>query len=308
MTSERAQSDAANRTLFEVTLVPTPTSPPEGAESGGFEPLAENDDRQLLLFSDLAVLRREVEHAVMAGDFADARRLRRVALESFGSTGLAEEFAFVEALGPERWEQPPRAALAAWQQVDGRLSASPALRLAVRDGVFGRLLEHHDAAAIAREAPDVVGPLVAALTSLGEGGGLAAARALVRDLLLDGRELQPEDFTHDTALADLLGEHWPAAWLACLGALRRLWPAPPVDAAAMAAFRDRAFVPPSSETEAAQDFWRCLRLARTADVPEGVLHEARRRMKTLNPEMHALHMRAAATRSSSAGQWAPELA
>jgi len=45
--------------------------------------------------------------------------------------------------------------------------------------------------------------------------------------------------------------------------------------------------------EAALEFWRCLQVAESVDTPEEVLHEARRRMKRLSPELHALYMRRA---------------
>ena len=52
---------------------------------------------------------------------------------------------------------------------------------------------------------------------------------------------------------------------------------------------------PPAETpfdeEAALGFWRCLQVAESADCPEELLHDARRRMKRLRPELHGLYMR-----------------
>jgi hypothetical protein len=254
-------------------------------------PPAEADDRQLALFSDLAVLRRDLELAVLAGDFEAARRLRAVALDTYGAGAAERDFAFVERLDAWLWQQPPAPVLARWQEVDLGLAGRPALRAGVRNAVFRRLLDHHGAAALATERPDLVGPLCAALASI-DARGATLARALVRDLLLEGRELDPGGFAHDAAVSDLLGEHHRPAWLACLGALRRLWPAPPTSPAEGRTLSTEPAAPPPPDA-AAREFWMCLRLARTAELPEAVVHEARRRMKALNPEMHALYMRSA---------------
>jgi hypothetical protein len=119
---------------------------------------------------------------------------------------------------------------------------------------------------------------------------------LVRDALRGGRRLESVDFDWDRALAELLAEDETPAWLACLGALRRLWPAsrPAVDVVAQLStpFRE----PPSAE-EAGVLFWSCLQAAEDRDCPEPLLLEARRRMKRLSPAFHALYMRRAAPRS-----------
>jgi hypothetical protein len=38
-------------------------------------------------------------------------------------------------------------------------------------------------------------------------------------------------------------------------------------------------------------FWECLRVAETPECPEELLHEARRRMKKLHGDFHALYIR-----------------
>jgi hypothetical protein len=41
----------------------------------------------------------------------------------------------------------------------------------------------------------------------------------------------------------------------------------------------------------AMAFWACLRAAESRDCPDDLLHQARRRMKQLRPDLHALLMR-----------------
>jgi hypothetical protein len=157
-------------------------------------------------------------------------------------------------------------------------------------GVFARLLASHTPEALVKTRPECLPALAAVLAAGPEDlpeAGRRRAHGLVRDALLAGRDLSSLDFDHDKAVADLLAEDLPPRWLACLGLIRRLWPAPPPDES------DR------SPEETALEFWRCLQLADSADTPEEVLHEARRRMKRLRPELHALYMRrATVTRGS----------
>lgn len=276
-------------------LRPVPLeTPPTVAGDVGPSP-AGIDDRQLPLFSDAAVLRRDLDHAVATGDLDQALSLYRDAIETFGSGGVGGAYGFLNALGPETWALPAGTAMERWVEVDRSMAPRPILRRGIRDGVFRRLLERHAAATLAVERPDIIGPLCAALVSLHAPSGELSARVLIRDLLLEARELDPSQFPHDTAVADLLGEHLTPVWQACLGALRRLWPVPPMSAADLACLDARPFVAPPADEAAAQEFWNCLRVARTREVPETLLHEVRRRMKSLNPEMHALHMRMANT-------------
>jgi hypothetical protein len=150
-----------------------------------------------------------------------------------------------------------------------------------------------------RSRPDCLPVLAAFLESApgrAEGEGRREARRLVRDALLEGRALEPLDFPHDGPVADVLAEDMPSRWLACLGAVRRLWPAPPLSPAetnALAAGRTDAL----AACDPALEFWRCLRVADTPACPDERLHEARRRMKALHPELHAAYMR----RGSRAG-------
>ena len=75
----------------------------------------------------------------------------------------------------------------------------------------------------------------------------------------------------------------------------KLWPVPPPGYADLACLRDEA-APCASEDGAAQEFWRCLRLADDPGDGEDWRHEARRRMKRLQPELHGQYMRRAAVR------------
>jgi hypothetical protein len=136
--------------------------------------------------------------------------------------------------------------------------------------------------------------------ALGTGSGRSPeearleARGLVRDSLLAGRALDVLDFREDEALADLLAENLPPPWLACLGCIRRLWTAPPPRDSEWQTLRAIA------ENDAAEDdpamaFWHCLRLAESPHCPDDLRHQARRRMKQLHPDLHALFMRRAAS-------------
>lgn len=288
--SDDRTAEAHHGSLFPELRAP-PFRPPAGPEpaTGDSEPPPPADDRQLLLFSDFAVLRRDLEHALLAADFDEARRLRRTAVETYGGVAWDVDFEFLDLLGPELWQRPTAHVLARWQEADARLAGRATLRAGVRDAVFRRLLDGQDPATLATARPDLVGPLCAALGSLQEDRGRTAARALVRDLLLEGREIDPGGFEHDGPVADLLSEDLPPAWLACLGALRRLWPTPPIPELELAGFAAQTAVS-SSDAVGASEFWKCLRVARTPGTLVAVLHEARRRMKALNPHLHALHM------------------
>ena len=118
--------------------------------------------------------------------------------------------------------------------------------------------------------------------------------------MLLGYDIRPLDL-EDEALSDLLSEDLAPRWLACLGGLRRLLPLPPLEPEEVTALEremsatDR--LEPLDDAERALSFWRCLRVARLGNsVNERLLQEARKRMKTLNPELHALYMGALVVR------------
>jgi hypothetical protein len=92
-------------------------------------------------------------------------------------------------------------------------------------------------------------------------------------------------------LADLLAEDHPPIGQASLGVVRRLWPTPPPPTADEVDLHATS-VPVSDEDRAAA-FWQWLRLADSPGSPDDIRLEARRRMKALDPEMHALYMKKA---------------
>lgn len=114
----------------------------------------------------------------------------------------------------------------------------------------------------------------------------AEAAALLRDALLGGLEPAPGEFD-DGRIVDLLAEDQGPVWLACLGALRQLWPVPPLGTSELGTL----VVDSQDGDERGREFWACLRctVACVRDDPAAVA--ARKRMKQLDGEMHALFMR-----------------
>ncbi len=286
-------------TLF--SLDPRPLAGAEGShtvqEAAG-QAVPAPDDRQVELFAHPVVLARELEVALDRGRFEEAEGLRRLLGEVYGPSRDTVALGFLERLGGLVWPRQPGEALAAWTEIDGQLRERPHLRARLREGVFRRLLESHRAEALVTARPECL-PALAAVLGSGVAttpeGGRRRARELVRDALLDGRGLESLDFEEDPALADLLAENLPPRWLACLGLVRRLWSTPLPDEADIEALRS----PPAetrSDEAAALGFWQCLRVSESADCPEDLLHEARRRMKRLRPELHGLYMRRAGAR------------
>jgi hypothetical protein len=263
--------------------------------------IAEPDGRQIDLFAPWVVLGRELESALGRGRFEEALRLRRMLEESYGPSVHTRDLGFLDRLGGGTWQCPPGDVLAVWMRIDEGLNGGEQLRACIRAGVFLRLLEAHTAECLVAAKPECLAALARVLSSdrrIGPEDGRRRARALVRDALLAGRELTSLDFDYDRPVADVLAEDLPPRWLACLGLIRRLWSAPPPDEPERGAFA-RPKVATGPEDEGASEFWRCLRVAEAADCPEDRLHEARRQMKRLRPELHALYMRRAVVRPQS---------
>ena len=151
-----------------------------------------------------------------------------------------------------------------------------------------RLLRTHSPADIAAARPATAGHLTVALTSLDGPPGVALGRALVRDLLSAGHSLESTAFAHDDAVAEILAEDMDPEWLACLGAVRHVWPVLPMDTTHLEAFGASSL---DDDTHPGEAFFTCLRVARTPGRPDPLLHEARRRMKRLNPSLHGMFMR-----------------
>lgn len=257
--------------------------------AGSAEPVPEQMD----LFAERARLARDLEGALRGGDFPEARRLCRLFEETYGVTGETRALGFLEGLADALASPLPEEALRVWRALDSGIETHPWLRRLLREGVFRRLLRSHSADNLASVSPGSLPALAWVLASGPEASpedGQREARRLVRDALLAGRRLESLDFPWDEALADLLAENDAPPWLACLGAIRRLWPAPR-PASEDFDVLSRPFVEPASQEQAALAFWSCLRAAEDRDCAEGALHEARRRMKRLRPAFHALYMR-----------------
>jgi hypothetical protein len=251
------------------------------------------DSRQIELFADHVVLARELDLAISAGRFEEAARIRLVMDEVFGPSDLSRSAALLDALAAAAWEGPPALPLSTWAEIDRQLVDQPSLRGRVQRGAFTRLLQTHTPAELLTARPECLPILVRAL---GFGPGRSPeearveARGLVRDSLLSGRTLDALDFREDAALADLLAENLPSRWLACLGRIRRLWTTSPPRESEWEALRGIA-AGESAHEEPALAFWQCLCLAESPDCPDDLRHQARRRMKQLHPELHALYMR-----------------
>jgi hypothetical protein len=256
-------------------------------------PATPSAEGQLELFADRVVLAREIENAVGTGRFEEAARLRAVMVDTYGRGPTTDSFAFVERLAAEFWTPPLADVLSRWLELEAELRSQLAFWRRVRRGVFTRLLAGHGADELVRARPECLGALASVLA----GGddvrlpcGPREGRRLVRDALLDGRPLDPTAFEGDEPLADVLAEDLPPRWMACLGAIRRLWPAPAAVATEIDAFVASPLSDPADADTGARAFWLCLRVAESPDCPEGALHEARRRMKRLHPELHGAYM------------------
>jgi hypothetical protein len=294
---EPDNSTSAQLALFVKHRRPLPGG--AGVAEGSGEPASDDplvtDDRQIALFDPAVVLGRDLETALAGGCFEEAARLRRVIEETFGPSLHTETLRFLDRLGAPGWKRPPREILSLWTEVDADLAQRMHLRALVRHGVFARLLEWHSPEALVETAPECLPALVLVLGRHPDAAdGRRRARGLVRDALLAGRRLESLDFTYDEPLSDLLAEDVTPRWLACLGLIRRLWTAPPAEPDAVPIYSSVA--EGLSDDEAALEFWHCLQVAEDETCTNELVHEARRRMKRLHPELHALYMRRAVVR------------
>ena len=248
---------------IDALFVPLPEAPPAAPEG------------QLDLFDDLGLLRRDLEAAVARADFEAAQALRTRITETYGGRA-ARPYRFLDDL-EGLWECPAPEALEAWADVEDDIEPQP-VRGRARQAVLTRLVHIHGAASLLAGAPEALPDVVAALVA---GGDEPAGFALVRDALRAGRDLEPLAFDAP-ALRDLLAEDLPPRWLACLGAIRRLWPVPQEDRA----------TPADDDGDADDDmradaFWRALGVAQSPAASELERQAARRRLKRLHPELHA---------------------
>jgi hypothetical protein len=185
------------------------------------------------------------------------------------------------------------APLSVWAEIDDGLASQPSLPERLRSAVFARLLESHAFGELLEARPESL-PALAHVLRIRPGRspeeGRREARVLVRDALLAGRALDALDFRENEAVAELLAEDLSPRWLACLGRVRRLWPASPPRDSESEALRQIA-LGAATDDEPAMAFWHCLRLAEIPACPEDLRQQARRRMKQLHPELHAQFMR-----------------
>jgi hypothetical protein len=274
---------------FEPRTVPAedPGLVSEAMEVHGAPP----DERQLDLFAERTGLEREIDLAMASGQFEEAQRLRDLHRGTYGAVPATTRLAFLDALA-NGCAQSLADALAVWETIDRQLPEQPALRARARDGLFRRLLSSHAPAELAAAWPSCLASLVNFLTKEARAAGeeiSLEARRLARDALLAGQALHAGDIEDDSRLADLLGENLEPPWLGCLGVIRRLWPVPRATAAELRDFEGVGCL--VGVERDALCFWECLRVAETPECPEELLHEARRRMKKLHGDFHALYIR-----------------
>jgi hypothetical protein len=247
---------------------------------------------QTELFTAERELIGQIEAALASGRFEDARLYRDALTVIEGASAGLPDLAALDVIGEARfWDRALPAVLSDWLALDQTLKTPPNFGRLMCDGGLSRLTERYAAAEIVAAAPTMLATLTNRICmAAGENGDLPPdATKLVRDALLDGRELVPDAFTDDRII-DVLAEDCRPVWLACMGALRNLWPVPPVDPFALNAIT-ATDEESNDEDERALQFWACLRrtVSYGRDHPEAVA--SRMRMKRLHPDMHALFMR-----------------
>ena len=282
-----SQENRSQRSLFEADqadfsfeeYAPKPPAPPTRAEE------------QLKLFEGMAPLIGELEAALREADFGTAIRVRRKLEEEYGELKTVPGEFPLDEFGADFWERgaAPAEQLATWNRFAVSLGRGTPRHKVVRKAFFERLFSQHNAAEVSRSHPDMIPEIANALYSSDR---TSEAREIVRDALLAGHLWRPRDF-EDPELADILGEDYDERWLASLGAIRGLWPRTQLDENEIEELEQRLSDPdPEDDSERAISFWSCLCLARAGtSVSELAVHEARKRMKRLNQELHAEFMR-----------------
>jgi len=254
---------------------------------------------QIGLFTVERELLGVIDAAIVDGCFEDARDVRNELVAREGASRETRRLQILDALGAAGfWTRPLEQCVDGWAEIERRWDvAEPGVRAMVRDGVLRRLVRDHQAWALVRARPSLLPAIVNVLGKRaaagsggepGDDGGLeaAAAATLLRDALAAGIGAPSGDFD-DAAFVDLLAEDRAPQWLACVGALRRLWPVP----AAEAGGAGEALPPPEDDEERGEQFWRCLQIAASAPRESLAAGEARKRMKVLDPTLHAQFMR-----------------
>ncbi len=242
------------------------------------------------LFTAERELVGQIEAALASGRFEDARRDRDALVALEGPSTRTGDMAALDVIGDAGfWGRPLPVVLNDWPALLHRLDALPKLQRLLRDGGMSRLLDRHGPTELVRAAPAMLAPLTNRLcAAVGADEAIPVdAATLVRDGLLDGCSPAPGDFDADR-LVDLLAEDHHPVWLACLGALRHLWPVPPADPAELAT---PMAADSGDEDERGRQFWACLRRTVSSGRDDPAAVAARRRMRQLHPDMHARFMR-----------------
>ena len=245
---------------------------------------------QAELFTVERELIGQIEAALASGRFEDARCCRDSLAALEGPPAGTSDLAALDVIGEARfWDRELPVVMSDWLTLTTHLQTLPSLGRLMCDGGLSRLMARYAAAEIISAAPTMLPTLTNRLCrAAGDHGDIPAdAAMMVRDALLNGRELAPDDFA-DARIVDVLAEDYPPAWLASLGALRHLWPVPPMGPSELAAATDTRS---TDDDERALQFWTCLRrtVSGGRDDPQAVA--ARMRMKQVDPDMHALFMR-----------------
>ena len=276
---------------------------PDVDEPGFDQPMPERGDQagesaatfvlpgQCELFTAERELIGQIEAALASGRFEDACGFRDALLALEGPSADTRDLGVLDAVGGVGfWDRPLADVLSDWRKLDQPLAALPYLRRSILEGGLSRLLKQHAAIAIVRAAPAMLPGLTNRLcvtTPDGNGAIPIEAATLVRDALLEGFDAGPGGFA-DGRLVDLLAEDHRPVWLACLGAVRHLWPVPPAGPTELA---EPADADAEDEDERGRQFWACLRHTVSCGRDDPAAVEARRRMKRLHPDMHARFMR-----------------
>ena len=230
-----------------------------------------------------------IEAALASGRFEDARRHRDALVALEGPSTRTRELGTLDVVGDEGfWDRPLPVVLNEWLTLHRGLDALPTLRRLICDGGLSRVLERHAPTELVRAAPAMLALLTNRLCAAASADERlpAEAAALLRDALLGGCEPAPGDFDDDRVV-DLLAENHGPVWLACLGALRHLWPVPPADSSELAPWD----VDSQDDDERGRQFWSCLQRTVSCGRDDPAAVAGRKRMKQLDADMHRLFMR-----------------